>query len=453
MLLEDLIRCAAIPSLLNAACSEQDSEPGARLTCRILLHLFKTPQLNPCQSDGNKPTVGIRSSCDRHLLAASQNRIVDGAVFAVLKAVFVLGDAELKGSGFTVTGGTEELPEEEGGGGSGSRRQGGRNISVETASLDVYAKYVLRSICQQEWVGERCLKSLCEDSNDLQDPVLSSAQAQRLMQLICYPHRLLDNEDGENPQRQRIKRILQNLDQWTMRQSSLELQLMIKQTPNNEMNSLLENIAKATIEVFQQSAETGSSSGNAASNMPSSSKTKPVLSSLERSGVWLVAPLIAKLPTSVQGHVLKAAGEELENGQHLDSSSRKERDRQKQKSMSLLSQQPFLSLVLTCLKGQDEQREGLLTSLYSQVHQIVTNWRDDQYLDDCKPKQLMHEALKLRLNLRALHHCPGHAKRAHQWDPSCRHVQHLPGQHGGKQTCLHEPGEEAAERVGGTPVG
>lgn len=39
----------------------------------------------------DKSTVGIRSSCDRHLLAASQNRIVDGAVFAVLKAVFVLG--------------------------------------------------------------------------------------------------------------------------------------------------------------------------------------------------------------------------------------------------------------------------------------------------------------------------------------------------------------------------
>lgn len=55
--------------------------------------------------------------------------------------------------------------------------------------------------------------------------------------------------------------------------------------------------------------------------------------------------------------------------------------------------------MLTCLKGQDEQREGLLTSLYNQVHQIVKNWRDGQYLDDCKPKQLMHEALKLRLNL------------------------------------------------------
>uniref|UniRef100_A0A8C0ZIG5 Mediator complex subunit 12 n=1 Tax=Cyanistes caeruleus TaxID=156563 RepID=A0A8C0ZIG5_CYACU len=392
LLLEDLIRCAAIPSLLNAACSEQDSEPGARLTCRILLHLFKTPQLNPCQQDGNKPTVGIRSSCDRHLLAASQNRIVDGAVFAVLKAVFVLGDAELKGSGFSHPGGVDDLMDDE----LGTRKAGGRVVTVETASLDIYAKYVLRSICQQEWVGERCLKSLCEDSNDLQDPVLSSTQAQRLMQLICYPHRLLDNEEGENPQRQRIKRILQV-------QSAGRICVLVI-----EMNSLLENIAKATIEVFQQSAETSSASctGNGVNNIssstsatPASNKSKPILSSLERSGVWLVAPLIAKLPTSVQGHVLKAAGEELEKGQHLGSSSRKERDRQKQKSMSLLSQQPFLSLVLTCLKGQDEQREGLLTSLYSQVQQIVTNWREDQYQDDCKAKQLMHEALKLRLNL------------------------------------------------------
>uniref|UniRef100_A0A8C4SPH4 Mediator complex subunit 12 n=1 Tax=Erpetoichthys calabaricus TaxID=27687 RepID=A0A8C4SPH4_ERPCA len=93
LLLEDLVRCVAIPSLLNAACSEQDSEPGARLTCRILLHLFKTPQRNPY-----KPSVAIRSSCDRHLLAASQNSIVVGAVFAVLKAVFMLG----KGSKFSL---------------------------------------------------------------------------------------------------------------------------------------------------------------------------------------------------------------------------------------------------------------------------------------------------------------------------------------------------------------
>lgn len=64
--------------------------------------------------------------------------------------------------------------------------------------------------------------------------------------------------------------------------------------------------------------------------------------------MWLVAPLIAKLPTSVQGHVLKAAGEELEKGQHLGSSSRKERDRQKQKrSDNSLQRNPFFVLVPT----------------------------------------------------------------------------------------------------------
>ncbi|XP_048460464.1 mediator of RNA polymerase II transcription subunit 12-like protein [Rhincodon typus] len=73
---------------------------------------------------------------------------------------------------------------------------------------------------------------------------------------------------------------------------------------------------------------------------------------------------------------------------------------QKQKRcMSLLSQQPFLSLVLTCLKGQDEQREGLLTSLQNQINQILSNWREDRYQDDIKARQMMHEALQLRLNL------------------------------------------------------
>lgn len=72
-------------------------------------------------------------------------------------------------------------------------------------------KVVLFCMCLvlQEWVGERCLKSLSEDSSALQDPVLVNIQAQRLLQLICYPHRQLDSDDGDNPQRQRIKRILQ----------------------------------------------------------------------------------------------------------------------------------------------------------------------------------------------------------------------------------------------------
>jgi len=45
---------------------------------------------------------------------------------------------------------------------------------------------------------------------------------------------------------------------------------------------------------------------------------------------------------------------------------------------NLLSHQPFLSLVLTCLRGQDEQREGLLASLHSQLTQFLVVARDER---------------------------------------------------------------------------
>lgn len=37
----------------------------------------------------------------------------------------------------------------------------------------------------------------------------------------------------------------------------------------------------------------------------------------------------------------------------------------------LIHHQPFLSLVLTCLKEQDDQREALLASLHSQLSQFL----------------------------------------------------------------------------------
>lgn len=47
-----VVTCSCV--CVCSACSEQDSEAGARLTCRILLHLFRTPQRNPCPQDGTK---------------------------------------------------------------------------------------------------------------------------------------------------------------------------------------------------------------------------------------------------------------------------------------------------------------------------------------------------------------------------------------------------------------
>ncbi|XP_041119222.1 mediator of RNA polymerase II transcription subunit 12-like protein isoform X5 [Polyodon spathula] len=426
--LEDVVQHVALPSLLAAACGDPDAEPGARMTCRLLLQLFKTPQVIPLPQANGKPAPGIRSSCDLHLLAAAHNSIEVGAVFAVLKAILMLGDAEIGNSNVSSNNNNDFSVKLDPLSGpytfneadimSASKTRDNA-VPIETASLSEYARYALRTICQQEWVGEHCLKEperLCTDKDLILDPVLSNKQAQKLLQLICYPLGVPESVVGDSSQKQHIKRILQNLDQWTLRQSWLELQLMLKQymkePQGSDMNTLLDNIAKATIEVFQQSAELNSIpspsrmgifspgySGNTDSDNTQQCGRKAFLSLNERKGVWLVAPLIAKLPTSVQGRVLKAAGEELEKGQHLGSLSKKERDRQKQKSMSLLSQQPFLSLILTCLKGQDEQREGLLTSLQNQVNQILSDWREERYQDDGKARQLMHEALQLRLNL------------------------------------------------------
>ncbi|KAF6120311.1 mediator complex subunit 12L [Phyllostomus discolor] len=423
--LEDVVQHVALPSLLAAACGDADAEPGARMTCRLLLHLFRAPPACLLPQATGKPFPGIRSSCDRHLLAAAHNSIEVGAVFAVLKAIMMLGDAKignnnvssLKNDDFSMRGLRRDGNADDIWTASQNSKSCGKSISIETANLREYARYVLRTICQQEWVGEHCLKEperLCTDKELILDPVLSNMQAQKLLQLICYPHGIKECPEGDNLQRQHIKRILQNLEQWTLRQSWLELQLMIKQCLKDpgsgsvaEMNNLLDNIAKATIEVFQQSADLNNNSSNPGMSLfnpngiGSTDTSSPRQNGIKTflRGVWLVAPLIARLPTSVQGRVLKAAGEELEKGQHLGSSSKKERDRQKQKSMSLLSQQPFLSLVLTCLKGQDEQREGLLTSLQNQVNQILSNWREERYQDDIKARQMMHEALQLRLNL------------------------------------------------------
>ncbi|KAJ7420375.1 hypothetical protein WISP_48895 [Willisornis vidua] len=132
-----------------------------------------------------------------------------------------------------------------------------------------------------------------------------------------------------------ISRVHSNLDQWTLWQSWLELQLMIKQCMKEpgsgavaERSSLLDNISKVAIEVFQQLAELNNNPPN--------------------SGTGLFSP--------------NSAG-------NADTSNTRQSGKKTFLSMSLLSQQPFLSLVLTCLKGQDEQREGLLTSLQNQVTQ------------------------------------------------------------------------------------
>lgn len=67
-----------------------------------------------------------------------------------------------------------------------------------------------------------------------------------------------------------------------------------------------------------------------------------------------------------------------------------------------MSHQPFLGLVLTCLKGQDEQKEGLLTSINSQLSQFLQSSKELERvggIEDPQGREQMLDALQLRFSL------------------------------------------------------
>lgn len=396
--LEDFVARIALPSLLKVKSldnSGSSAEGGMRLTCHLLLRLFRTaegpqPGLYSVGSPpltAPRPPLGVRLSCDRHLLAAAHRNIHVGPVLAVLKAVLVVGDATAKeGTELSISHilGTSDLLS--GGDGPSSDIVPSSTVNGEsTASLSAFACHVLREICSQQWVLERCLshpEELCHPDN-LLDPLLSHSQAQRLLHMICYPD--VSSAIEELDQKSMIGRILENLEQWSLRMSWLDLQLMFKQfnTNSSELNQWLDTVAKAAIDVFQLT--------------PSSNPHNEEKKNKHQNSIWLVAPLISKLPSAVQGRVLKVAAQVLESGGWCR--EQKNKQRSNVENQSLLSHQPFLTLVLTCLKGQEEgQREGLLFSLHSQLTQLVSLARDGNLLEIVSNERTL-DGLQLRFSL------------------------------------------------------
>ncbi len=310
---------------------------------------------------------------------------------------------------------------------------------LEKAGLSESAKYALRQICGQQWVHDRCLRGFMIDPEILNklllDPKLSHKEAQHLLNMICHPKLIATHslQELDSDQKQSIAKILQNLDEWTLRVSWLQLQLMYAQCASqtsSEVNTWLDNVAKATVDYFQNSSEESAKNIQNSSQLNMFSPRAGIKGSIykqsnhlndsnsQKDRVWLIAPLISKLPSSVQGKILRVAANVLEAGNWMStgtnpssqssySSSSKSKDRgfQQQKNTStsnssnstpsLLSHQPFLSLVLMCLKGQDEQRESLLNSLYNQLSQAI----NEKLCDDIKAKHSIQEGLQLRLSL------------------------------------------------------
>ncbi|RWS30264.1 mediator of RNA polymerase II transcription subunit 12-like protein, partial [Leptotrombidium deliense] len=453
----------------------QFAEPGARLSCHLLLCLFRTsdhpisstvlvstpattlysltspgPSTLVMGNSGQRSLYIIKHPCDRYLLAAAHSSMRVEAVLTVLKAILVLADSmenrELKSkpeisqnkeiSISEILGtnlddadfsdfGLPPLP--------GTKPKVDVNQAIENATLGEFAKHALKQICSQEWIHERCLREpeMLSKPDLLLDPMLTHKQAQQLLQMICHPKSISHtNLDSEIDQKQRISRVLHCLDEWTIRVSWLQLQLIYAQCggPNSTPEVLvwLDNVAKSTIDFFQSSSEESlKQSQNNVNNMDNNKEgNSRGFNSVKNQAndehkdrrVWLVAPLISKLPLAVQGKILRVAANVLESGNWMSAgansqnnysySKNKDRGFQQQKcntsSMSnsslLLSYPPFLSLVLMCLKAQEqgqEQRESLLNSLYSQLHQAV----HDRPNDDSKVKLNIQDGLQLRLSL------------------------------------------------------
>ena len=72
-------------------------------------------------------------SCDRQFLAFAQRYITIPALIAALKVMLVLGDPP-------------------------SKEEGSRIYNVDEDELSDFAKHILKKICSQKWVHNRCLQ-------------------------------------------------------------------------------------------------------------------------------------------------------------------------------------------------------------------------------------------------------------------------------------------------------
>ncbi|XP_055373234.1 mediator of RNA polymerase II transcription subunit 12 [Condylostylus longicornis] len=474
--LENFVMKVALPALGNTCNNGRelspDTEASARISCHLLLMLFKTIEIpqpglysvstSPNPINANSSTCNIKLSCDRHLLVAAHKNIQVEAVLTVLKAILVVADSTAppkpppsmftggKRSGFNTPVHPGSTPKNIDRPADLSHILGtsehnvlnenddmmfdlhhpnhhNANVHEQHASLSDFAQHVLKQICSQEWVLERCLQASDKLCSLLIEDIMTPKQVQRLFQMICYP----ENEYtiiADMDQKSVIIRILENLEQWTLRISWLQLQLMYKQSEHSHSESAhwLDTVARASIDVFQTEEIEKQKKGQ------SSKQTK------SKSSTYLVEPLIAKLPNAVQGRILRVAGHVLETTNFFSKYNHKEsykdgykdgyrenynhnyrdnyRDNYKDNykdntnyeekekpttKKKTMDNQPFLSLILACLKGQDEQKECLLTSLHNQLSQFVQCVHEFENIGgiDSTAMDEMLEALQLRFSL------------------------------------------------------
>jgi hypothetical protein len=171
----------------------------------------------------------------------------------------------------------------------------------EARTLASFAYNALQQMCAEPWVRLQCLQNLEElcSAELLVDPLLSHKQAQRLLHLICYPDMPLPDE-GLDP-RVHIPRLMENLDQWNLREAWLALTLQSRQLSNSpvpiEHGNWLDIVARSALEVFHLGTEEGQESVLPNSAAPSPAPGKSPRSG-KKGGQQQSLDMIAKTPPS-----------------------------------------------------------------------------------------------------------------------------------------------------------
>ena len=437
---------------------------------------------------------GIKYSCDRQLLSSAHRNITVGAIIAILKAILVLGDAtdfeNLDSFGNRNPSKNKDPSKDE----DEYFNMALTDLSMETASLSDFAKHTLRHICRQQWVRDRCLQAPDDllRKGILLDQMLSSKQAQKLLRLICAPcylstksnkslqttsknsgnrnsstsnydkkdvisAELSDSIDVE--QRNSVSRILKSMDEWNLRVSALEIKLMYNQLQANPQlpgsYNWLENAATAIVDMFQL-IDIGSSTDTSQdhdkksyhekeTNIDESMKTSNAQKMKKIRSKWMI-PYLVKNLRFLQTKVLKISCNHLEQGNWSRGTISKSSGKHFTQQLAAMEasttaaihnsvgHQPFLQLVLTCLREldtespssgsskskdmqksdysaglsgggggikteRDEQKENLLQSLHMQLSTFLCFTKDEKLYnyEDPGARKAMQDALQVHI--------------------------------------------------------
>lgn len=324
--------------------------------------------------------------------------------------------------------------------------------SMDKPSLCDFSKYVLRQICSQDWIHDRFLRGYINNT-DLMNKLLFDkrfiSNAQNLVNMICHHKQmnLLNNHVNEKSDpKQIIQRVFHNIDEWSIRISWVQLNLIYEQLLQQQQNNTqpsnlndilpekwLDNIARAVVDYYQSSSQNDpildckqltlftSKSSTVKSNIPSSLNFVGNNSTQQNNErIWLVTSLITRLPSVLQSKILRVAANVFDSSHwivfvqttssSINSKSKSSFQGSKNNSSNgvminsqnltsdLLSYQPFIALILKCLGSKDDHKEAtnvFLNSIYIQISQCI----NEKLSENIRVKHSIQNGLKLRFSL------------------------------------------------------